>query len=140
MATGQRPFAEVEPAQLIGAILRRPPLSPTALHSGLSLELDRIIGKCLEKEPENRYQSAMELAVDLRRLGMPSIATQASAQSQARKYQKILVVLSITVAVLLGARVQLLRPRRAHCLPRSVTPSFSPILPTARAIRCLTTR
>jgi len=116
MATGQRPFAEVEPAQLIGAILRRPPLSPTALHSGLSLELDRIIGKCLEKEPENRYQSAMELAVDLRRLGMPSIATQASAQSQARKYQKILVVLSITVAVLLGARVQLLRPRRAHAL------------------------
>ena len=69
MATGQRPFAEVERSQLIGAILRRPPRPPTALNPRLSPELERIIGKCLEKEPENRYQSAKELAVDLRRLG-----------------------------------------------------------------------
>jgi len=68
MATGQRPFGKLEHAQLIGAILHRPPLSPTALNPRLSPELERIIGKCLEKEPENRYQSAKELAIDLRRL------------------------------------------------------------------------
>jgi eukaryotic-like serine/threonine-protein kinase len=68
MATGQRPFADVERAQLIGAILRQPPRSPVALNPRLSPELERIIGKCLEKEPENRYQSAKELAIDLRRL------------------------------------------------------------------------
>jgi eukaryotic-like serine/threonine-protein kinase len=72
MATGKRPFAEVERSQLIGAILRRPPRSPTALNPRLSPELERIIGKCLEKEPENRYQSAKELAVDLRRLAFPT--------------------------------------------------------------------
>jgi len=68
MATGQRPFADVERSQLIGDILRRPPRSPAALNPRLSPELERIIGKCLEKEPENRYQSAKELAIDLRRL------------------------------------------------------------------------
>ena len=62
MATGQRPFADVERSQLIGAILHRPPRPPAALNPGLSPELERIIGKCLEKEPENRYQSAKELA------------------------------------------------------------------------------
>jgi eukaryotic-like serine/threonine-protein kinase len=69
MATGQRPFAEVEHAQLIAAILHRPPRPPTALNPHVSPELERIIGKCLEKEPGDRYQSAKELAVDLRRLG-----------------------------------------------------------------------
>jgi len=68
MATGQYPFAEVERSQLIGAILHRPPRPATALNSKLPPELERIIGKCLEKEPENRYQSAKELAIDLRRL------------------------------------------------------------------------
>jgi len=68
MATGQRPFAEVERAQIIDAILHRRPRSPKAFNPKLSPELERIIGKCLEKEPENRYQSAKELAVDLRRM------------------------------------------------------------------------
>jgi serine/threonine protein kinase/tetratricopeptide (TPR) repeat protein len=118
MATGQRPFAEVHRSQLIGAILRRQPRSPTVLNPRLSPELERIIGKCMEKEPENRYQSAKELVIDLRRLGISSIATQASAQGHARKYAfwKITLVLGTTVAVFLGAGLQLLRSRRAHPL------------------------
>jgi tetratricopeptide (TPR) repeat protein len=69
MATGQRPFAEVPSGHLIGAILRSPPAEPRTLNPKVSRELERIIGKCLEKEPESRYQSAKELAVDLCRLG-----------------------------------------------------------------------
>ena len=69
MATGQRPFAEVQSGQLIGAIWRRPPAKPRTLNPKLSPELERIIGKCLEKDPEDRYQSAKELAADLSRLG-----------------------------------------------------------------------
>ena len=68
MATGQRPFAKLEQAQLIAAILRQAPAPPGQLNPQLSPDLERIIGKCLEKEPENRYQSAKELAVDLQRL------------------------------------------------------------------------
>jgi eukaryotic-like serine/threonine-protein kinase len=72
MATGQRPFGEVAPSQLIAAILRRPTVPPTMQNPRISAELERIIGKCLEKEPGNRYQTARELAIDLRRLATPS--------------------------------------------------------------------
>jgi len=75
MATGRRPFGEVERSQLIGAILRQAPAPPRQLNPQVSAELERIIGKCLEKELENRYQSAKELAVDLRRLVAPSTVT-----------------------------------------------------------------
>ncbi len=68
MITGKRTFPQVEPSKLISAILNSTPLSPAAINPGLSAELERIIGKCLEKEPDNRYQSAKELAIDLRRL------------------------------------------------------------------------
>ena len=57
-ATGKRPFADVEGSQLIVAILCKPPLAPTALNPKLSPELERIIGKRPEKEPENHPQSA----------------------------------------------------------------------------------
>jgi len=72
MVTGQRAFRGALASQMIGAILHQPPLSPRAVNARISPELDRIILKCLEKDPENRYQSAKELSVDLRRLITPS--------------------------------------------------------------------
>ncbi|MGB6626189.1 MAG: protein kinase [Candidatus Acidiferrales bacterium] len=68
MSTGRRACEERIPSLLIDAILRDYPVPPRVLNPKLSAELERIILKCLEKEPENRYQSAKELEVDLRRL------------------------------------------------------------------------
>lgn len=76
LTTGQRPFADLPSNQLIGAILHNPPTSPRELNPKLSPALERIIGKCLEKDPENRYQSAKELGVDLRRLEQDSHSEQ----------------------------------------------------------------
>jgi len=103
MTTGQRPFAEVERSQLINAILHRSPLPPTILNPRLPPELERIIGKCLEKEPENRYQSAKELAVDLRRLLTPSTVKAAEAPVAGKKFWKVLVPCAvILVAASIG--------------------------------------
>ena len=101
MATGQRPFAEVEHSQLIGSILRRPPRPPAALNPKLSPELERIIGKCLEKDPENRYQSAKDLAVDLRRLAMPtSPLPAAGSQRLARHRQRRYLIPAATITTI----------------------------------------
>jgi serine/threonine protein kinase/tetratricopeptide (TPR) repeat protein len=102
MATGQRPFGEVEHSQLIGAILRRLPRPPTALNAKVSPELERIIEKCLEKEPENRYQSAKDLAVDLRRLAMPTSPQLAAGSHRlARRRQRRHWIPAVTITTIL---------------------------------------
>jgi serine/threonine protein kinase/tetratricopeptide (TPR) repeat protein len=71
MATCHRAFPEELASQLTDAILHTVPVPPRALNSRISPELENTILKCLEKDPEHRYQSAKELGVDLRRLGVP---------------------------------------------------------------------
>jgi serine/threonine-protein kinase len=44
------------------------PRRPTLLEPTISPELELLVLKCLEKEPERRYQSARELRVELRKL------------------------------------------------------------------------
>lgn len=68
MAAGQRAFSGDLPSRVIDSILHQPPVPPRALNPGISAELERIILKCLDKDPDHRYQSAKELLVDLRRL------------------------------------------------------------------------
>jgi eukaryotic-like serine/threonine-protein kinase len=75
MATDRRAFPEELPSRVINAILHHPPVAPRALNSRISPELERIILKCLDKDPARRFQSAKELLVDLRRLGTASTAT-----------------------------------------------------------------
>ena len=75
MATGQRAFPEELPSRLIDAILNHPPIPPRNVNRKICPELERIILKCLEKDRENRYQSARELEIDLRRLTSASTTT-----------------------------------------------------------------
>jgi serine/threonine-protein kinase len=72
MATGQRAFREELTSRLIDDILHHPPISPRAVNRRLSPDLERIILKCLEKSPDDRYQSASDLEVDLRRIATGS--------------------------------------------------------------------
>ena len=108
MATGQRPFGRLEGAQLITAILQQAPVPPGQLNPRVPAELERLIGKCLEKERENRYQSAKELAVDLRRLCAPTSVTaswRVVERPRSRRWRKILLGLAavlVVAAVLLG--------------------------------------
>ena len=112
MATGQQPFAQVERSQLIGAILHKPPWPAATVNSRLSPELERIIGKCLEKEPENRYQSAKELAIDLRRLLTPSAVKVAEVPVAGRKLWKVLVPVAAMLVVALIAAMFHFRSRQ----------------------------
>lgn len=69
LATGKRPFQGNTATAVAGEILHAPAPSPESIRPTVSARLADIIAKCLEKEAENRYQSAKELLVDLRRLG-----------------------------------------------------------------------
>jgi len=74
MASGRRAFSGQLTSQIIDSILHQQPVSLRALNARISSELESIVVKCLDKEPERRYQSAKELLVDLRRLATSSAA------------------------------------------------------------------
>ena len=87
LATGQMAFHGDLASQVTNSILHEAPVTPRALNARITPDLERVLLKCLEKDPENRYQSAAELAVDLRRLGA-STASQGAPTSKAPARRK----------------------------------------------------
>jgi len=69
MVTGKLPFSGKTHMDKLTAILHTQPGPASQINSKVPLELDRILAKCLEKDPRERYQSTEDLAVDLKRLG-----------------------------------------------------------------------
>ena len=67
-ATGTLPFRGETTGVVFDSILNRAPVPPVRLNAGLPPEMERIIGKCLEKDPNLRYQHASEIRADLRRM------------------------------------------------------------------------
>jgi TolB-like protein/Tfp pilus assembly protein PilF len=65
LATGRRPFAGATSAEVISAILRDAPRPAQTLRGDLPPDLGRIIGRCLEKDPERRVQTAKDVRNEL---------------------------------------------------------------------------
>src|ERR1700731_2201766 len=68
MATGVVPFRGDTSAVVFEAILNRSPITPLRLNLDLSVRLEEIINKALEKDREMRYQHAADMRTDLKRL------------------------------------------------------------------------
>jgi len=79
MTTGKRPFPQNNPAMLINSILNDQPALPSALATDLTPDLENIILKALDKDPARRYQSAVELGVDLERALHPTNPSRSTA-------------------------------------------------------------
>ena len=77
MATGRRAFEGRSSALIVDAVLRETPAAPRDLNPGLPDDLDRLIRKALEKDPDLRYQTAREIKADLLRLDRDSDAVRA---------------------------------------------------------------
>ena len=68
MLSGQLPFGGEHQQLILYSILHKNPLPITNLPYAVPVELERIMNKCLEKEPSERYPRADELLEDLLRL------------------------------------------------------------------------
>jgi WD40 repeat protein len=68
LASGERPFKGDTSLSVLSAILRDTPASVTALRADLPREFGRIVKRCLQKDPEERYQTAKDVRADLKAL------------------------------------------------------------------------
>ena len=104
MLAGRRPFQRDTPMETGTAILND---DPADLPAQVSLEVDRIVRRCLEKSAERRYQSAKDLALDLEQAALHPLR---SARAYAmRRWRAALVLLALLAAagvagVIAGAR------------------------------------
>lgn len=67
MLTGNAPFSGSTPREVIDAITNDHPSPPSSLNRGIPSGFDYIVARALSKEPNHRYQSARDMAVDLRK-------------------------------------------------------------------------
>ena len=81
MGTGRRAFTGESAANVIAEILQGEPKSAQLLNPELPAELQRIIDKALEKDPGDRYQTANDLMVDLRRLKRQELGSSAEGKN-----------------------------------------------------------
>jgi TolB-like protein len=108
MVTRKMPFRGSTTAETLQKVINAEPEPMARFNYELPIELEKIIRKCLEKQPDRRYQSAGELLVDLRNLKR-DLAKRASlplarlgGRSRARKRR---IVLAAALAIALFAIV-----------------------------------
>jgi serine/threonine protein kinase len=65
MVTGRRAFAGNSTAETLAAVLREQPKSPTELTPDVPRDLEKVILRCLQKDPDRRFQHMVDVKVEL---------------------------------------------------------------------------
>jgi serine/threonine protein kinase/dipeptidyl aminopeptidase/acylaminoacyl peptidase len=119
MLAGEHPFRGNSPADTMSAILREEPRELTAANPNVTPGLDRVVRHCMEKSPEQRFQSARDLAFQLDMLSSASGTAQTIETRFLENWNRpvvgILGVLGLVAAGLLGG--WLIRSRTAPEVP-----------------------
>ena len=86
LATGEPPFGAGDPLRLTHDHLARVPTPPGEINAAVPEMLSAIIMHLLEKEPDDRYQSADGVVYDLAQFGEPGVSTTAAPRVGARDF------------------------------------------------------
>ena len=112
MATGIPPFEGKTQVSTLARILESQPEPPHARNDQVPPELERIIDKCLQKDPNDRYQDTRDLVVDLRNLRrqydsgvstLTSGVSEAARSAVGRKRRRWLVPVGVAAVILIVA-------------------------------------
>src|SRR5438093_2625728 len=107
MATGKRAFEGQSKASLIASILTAEPPPITAIQPMTPAAFDRVARTCLAKDPDERWQSAHDVATELRWVAEPANAT--GSRSVPRRGVHLvwaLICLAIAAAAVVGLRTR----------------------------------
>ncbi len=125
MLSGVRAFHRDSAAETMSAILREEPPDLSATNKSVQPGLERVVRHCLEKNPEERFYSARDLAFDLEALSGESVpgaraATVTAPRLVKRKVSLPIAALLVVTALALGGLAA-----RALFKPAAAPPRFT---------------
>ena len=98
--TGHRAFDGQSRASVVAAVLHTdPPPASTAASIAIPPRLDRVIGKCLTKDPDGRWQSARDLADELRWIAEERNLTPTTTDAAPRLGLRHIVAAASAIAI-----------------------------------------
>jgi Tol biopolymer transport system component len=100
MATGVRPFRGATPILVMSSIITDTPTPPSEANRAVLRDLDRIIRRCLAKEPDRRYQTAMDIRNELEDLQHQLTSGEALEPVIQRPRGRRRVIATIAIAAL----------------------------------------
>ena len=107
MLSGKQPFHRGTAPETLTAILREEPPDLAETNKNISPELERIVRRCLEKDPGQRYPSAGEvvryLAEASEQLGMKPVAPMSAAGVFLHRHRAGVAATALLVAIAAGA-------------------------------------
>ncbi|HYI10733.1 MAG TPA: protein kinase [Thermoanaerobaculia bacterium] len=112
MATGVRAFNAGSNASLIASILREDPPPVSRLRHLLPRGLDQIIRTCLNKNPEERFQSAHDVRLALQMLGSDTYEVPDRQPARPRRWLVPLLTAVIVLLAMLVAALTFFRPAK----------------------------
>jgi hypothetical protein len=127
MLSGRRAFEGESPAETMASIARNDPPELSRLQPGVPPGLERVVDHCLEKNPEDRFQSARDLAFDLLSLSSISVPQQAQRIPEGGRRRRWLAIGVGATCLAIGAvggalwanrgRVRVASPATVHFRP-----------------------
>src|SRR5262245_33919922 len=115
MATGSKAFTGKTQASLIGAILRDEPPSVSSLATMAPPAFDRVVKTCLAKDPDERWQTAHDIRLELEWIGEggPQAALSARSAASGRNRERLAwAANAITAAAAIAATLLFVQSRR----------------------------
>jgi eukaryotic-like serine/threonine-protein kinase len=114
MLTGQRAFHGDSAMSTLSAVLRSEPKPVTQLAPDVPHDVERVIKRCLRKDPDRRFQTARDLKVALQELldesasGIPAVPSVAVSKRKLRQWVAgaLVLILTAVLALWLGTRMR----------------------------------
>jgi len=123
MVSGQRAFARDTAVETMSAILKEEPVEILTAGEAPPPELAGTIRRCLEKRPESRFQSASDLAYNLRTISSASVVSAVQPAARAGRWRRAVPRLLAVAGIAAAIGIALWAPWRGSPAERCARPA-----------------
>jgi serine/threonine protein kinase/Tol biopolymer transport system component len=117
MVTGRRPFSGGSVTETLAQVIATPPRPPRELAPDVPRELEKLILRCLRKEPERRFQHMLDVKLELEQIKEESDSAALAAPHVPRHGRVRWVAAALAATAIAASAVWFVRSGRAPGLP-----------------------